>query len=80
LENDLKEDDKFLIVASDGVWEYLENQEVAELIAPFYLRGDLDLACERVIRVASEVWQKVSLSRDDITLIVVNLHEPSNNF
>jgi serine/threonine protein phosphatase PrpC len=25
---ELKEDDLFLIVASDGVWEFLSNQEV----------------------------------------------------
>jgi len=25
LEFDLNEDDKFIIVASDGVWEYMEN-------------------------------------------------------
>jgi len=48
-------------------------------VAPYYLKGELDLACESVLRVASEIWNNVSLSRDDITVIVVSLHDPSNN-
>ncbi len=29
LEFDITPDDKFLIVASDGVWEYLSNEDVS---------------------------------------------------
>ena len=46
------------------------------LITPHYLKGELELGVERVVRVASEVWQKVSFSRDDITAIVVTLYSP----
>ena len=46
------------------------------MIAPFYLKDDLEMACERLVRVSSEIWQKVSLSRDDITIVVVSLHPP----
>ena len=28
--------DKFILVASDGVWEFISNQEVLQLIVPFY--------------------------------------------
>jgi serine/threonine protein phosphatase PrpC len=73
----LTEEDKFIIVASDGVWEYLENEEVVSIVAPLYLKDDLDMACERLVRISSEVWQKVSLSRDDITVIMVGLNAPS---
>ena len=30
---ELHEDDAFLIVASDGVWEFMTNQEAAEIVA-----------------------------------------------
>ena len=46
------------------------------LVIPHYMKGELDLGVERVVRVSSEVWQKVSFSRDDITAIVVALHSP----
>lgn len=32
-------EDKFLIIASDGVWEFLTNQQVAEIVAPYFNKG-----------------------------------------
>jgi serine/threonine protein phosphatase PrpC len=28
--------DKFVLVASDGIWEFITNQEVLQLIVPYY--------------------------------------------
>ena len=28
--------DKFLVIASDGVWEFLSNEDVAQIVLPFY--------------------------------------------
>ena len=36
-EHELNPDDKVLVLASDGVWEFLSNQEVANIIYPYYL-------------------------------------------
>ena len=36
--------DKIIVVASDGVWDFLTNQEVADLATPFYLKNDPVLA------------------------------------
>lgn len=47
------EEDKFMVIASDGIWEYLESEEVVKMIVPFYLKDDLDMACERLVRVSS---------------------------
>ena len=47
-----------------------------QLVTPHYVKGDLEMAAERVVRVSTEVWQKVSFSRDDITIIVVALSHP----
>lgn len=33
---DLTPDDKIIILASDGVWEFLDNQVVANIVYPFY--------------------------------------------
>ena len=32
-------DDRFIVIASDGVWEFLSNQEVADIVIPFYEQG-----------------------------------------
>ena len=33
---DLTKDDKFIVLASDGIWEFLKNIDVAKIIYPFY--------------------------------------------
>lgn len=66
-------EDRFIVVASDGIWEYLENEEVMTLMIPFQ-QHELEAAAERLVKVATEIWQKVSFSRDDITAVVVGLH------
>lgn len=32
----LEKNDKFIVIASDGVWEFLTNQEVANIALPFF--------------------------------------------
>lgn len=31
---------KILIIASDGVWEYMSNEEVLKVVLPFYQKKD----------------------------------------
>ena len=37
LEMNLTEQDKFIAIASDGVWEFLTNDDVVRIVEPFYL-------------------------------------------
>ena len=32
LELDMCKDDKFIVIASDGVWEFLQNEDVANIV------------------------------------------------
>lgn len=32
----LEEEDKFLVIASDGVFEFLSNEDIANIIMPYY--------------------------------------------
>ena len=45
LEFTLTEKDKIIIVASDGIWEFLTEQQVIETVAPFYEQGNIEGAC-----------------------------------
>eukprot|EP00308_Calcidiscus_leptoporus_P026631 CAMPEP_0119396492 /NCGR_PEP_ID=MMETSP1334-20130426/137196_1 /TAXON_ID=127549 /ORGANISM="Calcidiscus leptoporus, Strain RCC1130" /LENGTH=134 /DNA_ID=CAMNT_0007420169 /DNA_START=1 /DNA_END=401 /DNA_ORIENTATION=+ len=68
----LTEADTCLVVASDGVWEFLSSQEVVNVC--FAHRHDATEACREVIKMASEAWaKKQGCYRDDITAIVVFL-------
>ena len=47
------------------------------IVAPVYLKNDIDMAGEKIVRIDSEIWQKISYSRDDITLIILSLNPPN---
>ena len=32
---------------------------------------------QKVVKIASQIWQKISYSRDDITLVIVCLNPPN---
>lgn len=32
----IKENDKFLIIASDGIWEFLDSNEAVDIISRYY--------------------------------------------
>ena len=67
--------DRFLILASDGVWEFIDNDEAVAIVGQFYDKGlpALD-ACRFLIAKAALCWRKFEGDyRDDITAIVVYL-------
>lgn len=69
----LKPTDKVIVIASDGVWEFMENSEVAEIVYPFYLAKNAEGAAECLVRAAFKRWKKEENVIDDITCIVVFL-------
>ena len=65
------EEDKFMILASDGVWEFLSNDEVVDLVVPYWHRNDLKGACSTVVKESVAAWEREEDSIDDITCIIV---------
>ncbi|EGR31955.1 protein phosphatase 2c, putative [Ichthyophthirius multifiliis] len=76
-EMDIQDEDKFIIVASDGVWEHLNDQFVTNIVGQFYNKGDCDLAAEKLMIESIKSWKKESFCRDDITCIVIFLNKNS---
>ena len=35
----LSPEEKFIIIASDGVWEFLSNEDIAKIVWPFYVKN-----------------------------------------
>ncbi|KAM3129772.1 hypothetical protein pb186bvf_018163 [Paramecium bursaria] len=62
---------KFIVLASDGVWDQLSNEEVMQLVIPFYRDKQVELATERVVKEAFQRWKQNSMVRDDITCIII---------
>ncbi|CAD8210342.1 unnamed protein product [Paramecium pentaurelia] len=62
--------DKFIVVASDGIWEFLSNEQVVEIIYEYYKKDDSQGACQKLIQLAREAWQREDEVIDDITIVV----------
>ena len=71
IDEKLDKDSKFIVVASDGVWEFLDNQKVADMVMPFYKKDDPDGACKALIKESTQWWNQEDVVVDDITVIVV---------
>ncbi|CAM9934038.1 unnamed protein product, partial [Hapterophycus canaliculatus] len=71
----LTPEDEFLVLASDGVWEFIDNQEASEIVQSFFDKGeDAAGACKGLMELANRRWSDmVGDYRDDITATVVRL-------
>ena len=70
-EFDFDENDKFMIIASDGIWEFISSQECVNIIKDFYDKNELKECCEYLYQESSKRWLKEEEVIDDTTLILV---------
>ena len=47
------------MVASDGVWEFLPNEEVAKIAEPFYSKSAPEAAANALVKEAYKKWKIV---------------------
>lgn len=66
-------DDKFIIIASDGVWEFLTNEDVAKIVWPFFLKNSPEQAGNAIVRAAAQKWRENDSVIDDITCVTIFL-------
>ena len=45
--------DKFIVIASDGVWEFLSNEMIARIVWPFYIKNSPEQAGNAIVRAAA---------------------------
>ena len=65
--------DKFLLFASDGVWEFISSQEAVTIIYENLHKG-VAYACQVLIEHAATQWREIEGEyRDDITAICIRL-------
>ncbi|KAJ1444771.1 phosphatase 2C-like domain-containing protein [Pelagophyceae sp. CCMP2097] len=75
--HDLAADDEFLVLASDGIWEFISSQEAVELVDARLAADHHNAreACKELIIEAAGRWKcEEDDYRDDITAIVVRLN------
>jgi len=67
----LTDADRFLILASDGVWEFISSQEAVDLVAECENPYE---AAYKLIEVAWRLWLEFDTRTDDITVVVIFTH------
>jgi len=67
--HDLCPADKFMIVASDGVWEFIESDEAIQIVAA--CNGDEVAAAKALCDKSYDLWRQEEEVVDDITAVVV---------
>jgi serine/threonine protein phosphatase PrpC len=64
--------EKFIILASDGIWEYIDSDECVNIVKDFY-ENDMDAigALNSLVKQAFNRWKSMEESIDDITAIII---------
>jgi protein phosphatase 2C family protein 2/3 len=61
---------QIIVLASDGVWEFISSQSAIDLLEKQNIEGDATMACTKLIETAAAKWrQEEGDYRDDITAI-----------
>ncbi|CAD8112624.1 unnamed protein product [Paramecium sonneborni] len=74
LQFDLEKSDKVIILGSDGLFEFLNDEQIVNCITPYYDSSNIEGACNQLMLAACNSWmQKCNNLIDDITFIVLFL-------
>ena len=62
---------KYMVICSDGVWEFLSNEEVMLIGDKYYNQNDTNSFCNELLKRATELWENEEKYMDDITIVTV---------
>ena len=67
-----KPEDKFMVLASDGLFEFMDSQICVDIIKDYYDKNDIVGCCEYLYKESTRRWiQEEEDTIDDITMILV---------
>ena len=68
----LKGNEKFILLATNGLWEFINNNECVKIIKNYYENCmDANGALESIVRLAISRWKSEKNFVDDITCILL---------
>ena len=75
-EHILTKEDRFIILASDGLFEFISSEEVGNIVKGYYEKDDIVGCCEFLYKESYRKWiQEEEDTVDDITIILVFFEE-----
>jgi serine/threonine protein phosphatase PrpC len=70
VEYQLSEKSKYIVVCSDGVWEFLNNESVKNIGNKYYFENNPSGFCHELVNTSFNLWEKNDIVIDDITAVV----------
>ena len=67
----LKNNMKFIVIASDGIWEFFSNKNVCDMVKNYYVKGDPEGTTKELIEKGKKKWAEEGDNADDITVITI---------
>ena len=71
IEFNVSKSTKYIVLCSDGVWEFLSNEQVKEIGRGFYLNNNPNGYVEELLKLSVKEWKDNDNIIDDITVIVL---------
>ena len=60
-----------MLICSDGVWEFISNEEAMKIANKFYLKNDPKGLCRELTYKSTQIWLQEDICIDDITVVAV---------
>jgi serine/threonine protein phosphatase PrpC len=60
-----------MTIASDGLWEFITNQNVSDIVYWYYSMNNIEGAVEKLVEQAIKEWITNDNNIDDITVVVL---------
>ena len=71
IEVNLDENVNYIVICSDGVWEFLSNENVMDIGNEFYEKNDVNGFTKKLAEASEKIWEQKDVIVDDITAVAV---------
>ena len=71
IEHKINHNSKYMVICSDGVWEFMKNEDVRNLGNIYFQKGEVGPFCSSLVKEAVKTWEQCDIIRDDITVVCV---------
>ena len=61
---------KAIILASDGVFEFMKNEEIKNIVGKYYYNMDAQGCSKEIVENSRNIWENSGFAIDDITCVV----------
>ena len=77
--DDIKSEDKFITVATDGIWRNLGPQEIGDIVSETFIEGSQGATCEIINQKMKDVCLETNKDLEDVTMIISALGPLQNH-